>query len=126
MVVFSKEIFIYIYMYIYTYIYTRVYIYILYMSATYCQVMQHDTEVLYRCYTESVKKCNLFKKSLTRDCPGSQENKKFAESKPKGLYNSIESSKKKSERLDREAVDHKVIDTHALLRVFSDIFSAIF
>jgi len=33
-----------------------------------------------------------------------QENKKFAESKPKGLYNSIESSKKKSERLDREAV----------------------
>jgi len=40
-----------------------------------------------------------------------QENKKFAESKPKGLYNSIESSKKKSERLDREAVDHKVDST---------------
>jgi len=37
-----------------------------------------------------------------------EENKKFAESKPKGLYNRIESAKKKSEEYDREAVDHRV------------------
>ena len=37
-----------------------------------------------------------------------EENKKFAESKPKGLYKRIESAKRKSEQYDREAVDHKV------------------
>lgn len=37
-----------------------------------------------------------------------QENKKFAESKPKGLYESIEASKKKSAKLEKEAVDRKV------------------
>jgi hypothetical protein len=39
---------------------------------------------------------------------GAQEAKRIADSKPKGLYNSIEAAKKKSDRLDREAVDHKV------------------
>ena len=37
-----------------------------------------------------------------------QEDKKFAESKPKGLYDSIEASKKKSAKFEKEAVDRKV------------------
>ena len=38
----------------------------------------------------------------------SQEKKRFAESKPKGLYKSIEAAKKRSAKYDKEAVDRSV------------------
>lgn len=37
-----------------------------------------------------------------------QENKQFAESKPKGLYNKIRHSDERPEKYEEEAVDHQI------------------